>query len=66
MVGQVDDAVGEGRGPLPVVDFLKIPETGDPYLEGHKCKSCGAVFLGERGTCSKCGDRGGPRKADVQ
>jgi len=44
--------------PLPAVDFLKIPESGDPYLEGHKCGSCGAVFLGKRETCSKCGTRG--------
>jgi hypothetical protein len=41
-------------GPLPVVPFLKIPEGGDPYLEGHKCKNCGSVFIGERSTCSKC------------
>lgn len=41
-------------GPLPVVPFLKIPEGGDPFLEGHKCKACGAVFLGERQVCSKC------------
>jgi uncharacterized OB-fold protein len=44
-------------GPRPVVPFLKIPEGGDPYLEGHKCKSCDAVFLGERSTCSSCGAR---------
>ncbi len=44
-------------GPLPVVPFLKIPEDGDPYLEGHKCKSCGAIFLGERRHCSKCAAR---------
>ena len=43
--------------PLPVVDYLKIPEDGDPYLEGHKCGSCGATFLGERAVCSKCGAR---------
>ncbi|MGH7818572.1 MAG: Zn-ribbon domain-containing OB-fold protein, partial [Candidatus Binatia bacterium] len=24
---------------------------------GHKCKSCGAVFLGARTVCSKCGAR---------
>ena len=42
---------------LPVVPFLKIPEGGDPYLEGHKCKSCGAVFIGERTTCSSCSTR---------
>ena len=35
--------------PLPAVDFLKIPESGDPYLEGHKCGSCSAIFLGARG-----------------
>jgi len=43
---------------LPVVDFLKIPADGTPYLEGHKCKQCGAVFLGVRSTCSKCSARG--------
>ncbi len=46
------------RGPLPVVDFLKLPEGGDPYLEGHKCKSCSAAYLGERKACAKCGERG--------
>jgi uncharacterized OB-fold protein len=43
--------------PLPAVDFLKIPEKGEPYLEGMKCKSCGAIFLGSRAVCSKCGAR---------
>ena len=43
--------------PLPVVPFLKIPENGDPYLEGHKCSSCGAMFLGVRSICSNCGPR---------
>ena len=43
--------------PLPVVPYLKIPEHGEPYLEGYRCGSCGATFLGERGTCSKCGAR---------
>ncbi len=45
-------------GPLPVVDYLKLPEGGDPYLEGNKCGECGAVFLGDRDNCSKCGARG--------
>ena len=40
--------------PLPVVDFLKIPDGGEPFLEGQKCGGCGAVFLGKRSTCSKC------------
>ncbi len=43
--------------PLPVVPYLKIPEDGEPYLEGQKCGNCGATFLGERSVCSKCGAR---------
>jgi uncharacterized OB-fold protein len=45
------------KKPLPVVEFVKIPEVGAPYLEGHKCKSCSAVFVGERTHCSKCSAR---------
>jgi uncharacterized OB-fold protein len=44
--------------PLPAVPYLKLPEDGDPYLEGQKCGECGALFLGERKVCSKCGARG--------
>jgi uncharacterized OB-fold protein len=44
--------------PLPAVDFLKIPDSGEPYLEGHKCGACNAVFLGGRDVCAKCGTRG--------
>ncbi len=43
------------EGPLPVVPFLKIPDAGDPYLEGQKCGNCDAIFLGERTTCASCG-----------
>jgi uncharacterized OB-fold protein len=50
--------MADPKKPLPVVEWLKLPEGGDPYLEGHKCQSCGAVFLGERAVCSKCGTRG--------
>ena len=46
------------KGPFPVVSWLKIPDKGDPHLEGHECKKCGAIFLGERSTCSKCGTSG--------
>ena len=42
---------------LPVVDYLKLPEGEDPYLEGHKCKKCGSIFLGERNVCSNCFSR---------
>lgn len=47
----------KASGPLPVVDWLKLPEGGDPYLEGHKCGECGSIFLGERSVCSNCGGR---------
>ena len=44
----------------PIVPFLRIPEdpSDKPYLWGTKCKACGAVFLGERVACGKCGDLG--------
>jgi hypothetical protein len=45
------------QGPRPVVSYLKIPDGGDPHLEGWRCKSCAAIFLGERSTCSSCGAR---------
>jgi uncharacterized OB-fold protein len=47
----------ESAKPLPVVSFLKIPEDGEPYLEGYKCGACGEVFLGERLVCAACGAR---------
>ena len=43
--------------PLAVVPWLKIPDGGEPYLEGQECQECGAIFLGERRVCSKCGTR---------
>ncbi|MFQ5513371.1 MAG: Zn-ribbon domain-containing OB-fold protein [Myxococcota bacterium] len=45
------------RKPRPIVPFLKIPNDGEPYLEGHRCRSCQAVFLGERQVCARCGAR---------
>ena len=45
--------------PLPVVPHLKIPDDGEPYIEGHRCGSCGAIYLGVRANCSRCGARGG-------
>ncbi len=48
-----DDAT-DTSGPRPIVPFLKIPEDGEPYLEGHRCTACGAVFLGARNVCASC------------
>ena len=40
----------------PMVPFLRLPERPgeQAYLSGSKCKSCGAVFLGERLACARC------------
>lgn len=43
--------------PLPAVDYLKLPDDGDPYLEGSKCQKCGAIYPGARHVCAKCGAR---------
>jgi len=43
--------------PLPVVPFLKIPDAGEPFLEGCVCTRCQATFLAPRIACGKCGAR---------
>ncbi len=40
--------------PLPAVPFLKIPDDGEPYLEGARCEACGETFLGQRMVCAAC------------
>jgi len=49
--------MAENNAPLPVVEYLKLPDDGSPYLEGYKCSKCDAIFLGEREHCSNCGAR---------
>jgi uncharacterized OB-fold protein len=44
-------------GARPVVEFLKLSADGAPYLEGQACAACGAVFLGKRPACGRCGAR---------
>ena len=39
---------------LPVVDYLKLPEGEDPYLEGHKCKECGSIFWVKEMSAPNC------------
>lgn len=53
----MSEASAQASAPLPAVRYLKIPATGAPYLEGHKCSACGTIFLGERNVCSKCAAR---------
>jgi uncharacterized OB-fold protein len=43
--------------PLPIVPYLKVPESGDPFLEALRCKECKAITLKERMACASCGAR---------
>jgi uncharacterized OB-fold protein len=38
----------------PIVPYLKLSDSEEPYLEGLRCSSCNAVFIDTRGACSKC------------
>lgn len=40
--------------PKPAAPFIKIPEHGEPYLEGHRCSACQEVFMETRRACPKC------------
>lgn len=43
--------------PLAIVPYLKVPESGAPFLEGLRCKECKAITLKERTACASCGAR---------
>ena len=52
-------AASEGKKTRPIVPFLRLGANGEkPYLVGKKCSGCGAVYLGSRVACSKCGGTG--------
>jgi uncharacterized OB-fold protein len=39
----------------PMVPYLHLEDEGKSgYLTGSKCKSCGAVYVGDRMACAKC------------
>ena len=42
----------------PATSYTRIGEDGAPYLEGSKCHTCAAVFLGLREHCGRCASRG--------
>ena len=53
------EAAAAAKKPIPIVPYLRIPESGSPYLAGCKCGSCGQIFLGDdRTVCSACSARG--------
>ena len=44
--------------PLPITPLLQIPKSGDPFLQGFKCKKCDAISVKAHMACGKCGGRG--------
>jgi uncharacterized protein len=46
----------EIKGAMP---YVRIPQDGAPYLEGHKCGNCGEIYLGPRRACGNCFAVGG-------
>lgn len=40
------------------VPYLKFGSDGHPFLEGFRCRACGATFLGARENCAACSARG--------
>ena len=47
-----EQATAEKKEQRPIVPFLVLGDR--PYLQGSRCKSCGATYLGKRMACSKC------------
>ena len=43
--------------PLSIVPYLKVPDSGAPFLEGIRCKQCKAITLKTRTACASCGAR---------
>jgi uncharacterized protein len=39
------------KGAMP---YVRIPQDGEPYLEGQKCGACGEIYLGPRRACGNC------------
>lgn len=42
---------------LPATSYTRIDDDGKPYLQGSRCPDCGAMFLGQREHCGRCGAR---------
>ena len=38
----------------PIISYLKLPEDGEPYLQGWRCDACGEIYLEPRSACGHC------------
>ena len=43
----------------PAIPFITFDPDGTPYIEGHRCGHCQAVFTEPRIACGRCGARDG-------
>jgi uncharacterized OB-fold protein len=43
----------------PATSYLRVEPDGTAFLEGTRCRTCDAVFLGRRASCGRCGAREG-------
>lgn len=51
--------MSEEKAPKAPTDYVAFAEDGSPRLQGSRCESCNAVFLGPRENCARCAKRGG-------
>ena len=40
--------------PPPLKPFFRRAGSGAPFFSGSRCRKCGHVYVGERGTCARC------------
>jgi len=45
--------------PKPAVPFIKFDARGAPFVQGCRCRTCGAAMTEERLACPACGGRAG-------
>jgi uncharacterized OB-fold protein len=43
----------------PATSYLRIEADGSAHIQGTRCQTCHAVFLGQRDGCGRCGARRG-------
>ena len=49
---------GNSEALKPATSYTRLRDDGSAYLEGCKCRACGARFVGARDNCARCGARG--------
>ena len=50
------EAISQPKAATP---FIRFDIRGEPFIEGRRCRACGAVMVDERLACPACGSRDG-------